>query len=72
MTLQIELGKFYKTKRDGLKVGPITASDDFAEDGWPFESKFVNEQGEKDSAYFRADGTCPYLPQYDLIEEVTL
>lgn len=69
--MQIVAGKVYKTKRDGLKVGPMIPSDDFAEDGWPYEARFVNENGEKDSAYFRLDGTCPYLPQYNLIEEWT-
>lgn len=68
MTLQIEAGKSYRTD-NGVIFGPLKDSDDRM---WPFEGPFIDKTGEPNMAYFRSDGSCPFLSQYDLIEEVTL
>lgn len=60
-TLKIEAGKFYET-RDGRKVGPMRSS---GRADWPF----IGRQAVNEDAFYNADGTCPYLPNDDLIAE---
>ncbi|MEV4606153.1 hypothetical protein MRBLMR1_001093 [Neorhizobium sp. LMR1-1-1.1] len=59
-TLSIEAGKFYKT-RDGRKVGPMEKIDYT----WPF----LGAAEGSSKAYYNADGSCPYIPEDDLIAE---
>ena len=59
--LKIEAGRYYKT-RDGRKVGPMKTS---RMPKWPFEGGAVGEG----DAWYNADGTCPHIPDDDLIAE---
>lgn len=62
--MQIEAGKYYRTQ-GGQIAGPAQeATDDGL--GWPWK---LDLSGEVGGAYYRASGECPYLPEFDLMEE---
>lgn len=57
--MRIEEGKFYRAANGG-KVGPVSCC---AGSKYPFEAPFNGA----DPARYRPDGSCPYLPERDVV-----